>query len=164
MAVEFQQPCGLQKCPSTPSATCSGSPPRREPWGSRGLRVDGCPPLLPLTVEDIQRDLDRRRPGQSRFTTQRQVSRRGEDPFRRDGASGDRRAGDDGTTDRAADREYRSALEDLFRVKDKFRPAHADFTYEANTAARLSRRGGAPPPRDRDPRRGRRHRPADIAK
>src|SRR5258705_12106547 len=37
-----------------------------------GCVVDGCPPLLPLTVEDIQRDLDRRRPGQSRFTTQRQ--------------------------------------------------------------------------------------------
>src|ERR1700694_561766 len=37
-----------------------------------GCVVDGCPPLLPLAVEDIQRDLDRRRPGQSRFTTQRQ--------------------------------------------------------------------------------------------
>jgi len=37
-----------------------------------GCVVDGCPPLLPLTVDDIQRDLDRRRPGQSRFTTQRQ--------------------------------------------------------------------------------------------
>src|SRR5260370_38500266 len=37
-----------------------------------GCVVDGCPPLIPLTVEDIQRDLDRRRPGQSRFTTQRQ--------------------------------------------------------------------------------------------
>src|SRR5260370_1080614 len=36
-----------------------------------GCVVDGCPPLLPLTAEDIQRDLDRRRPGQSRFTTQR---------------------------------------------------------------------------------------------
>ena len=37
-----------------------------------GCVVDGCPPLIPLTVEDIQHDLDRRRPGQSRFTTQRQ--------------------------------------------------------------------------------------------
>ncbi|MGN6114533.1 MAG: chorismate synthase, partial [Nitrobacter sp.] len=33
-----------------------------------GCVVDGCPPLLPLTAEEIQRDLDRRRPGQSRFT------------------------------------------------------------------------------------------------
>src|SRR5258708_33749628 len=37
-----------------------------------GCVVDGCPPRLALTVEEIQHDLDRRRPGQSRFTTQRQ--------------------------------------------------------------------------------------------
>src|SRR5262245_14091729 len=37
-----------------------------------GCVVDGCPPGLPLSAVDIQRDLDRRRPGQSRFTTQRQ--------------------------------------------------------------------------------------------
>src|SRR6185503_4313398 len=37
-----------------------------------GCVVDGCPPRIPITVEEIQRDLDRRRPGQSRFTTQRQ--------------------------------------------------------------------------------------------
>src|ERR1700754_4414339 len=37
-----------------------------------GCVVDGCPSKIPLTVEEIQRDLDRRRPGQSRFTTQRQ--------------------------------------------------------------------------------------------
>ena len=36
-----------------------------------GCVVDGCPPGIPLTEADIQRDLDRRRPGQSRFTTQR---------------------------------------------------------------------------------------------
>src|SRR5258707_11970473 len=37
-----------------------------------GCVVDGCPPRIPLKEEDIQRELDRRRPGQSRFTTQRQ--------------------------------------------------------------------------------------------
>src|SRR5579883_657957 len=37
-----------------------------------GCVVDGCPPMIPLTETDIQGDLDRRRPGQSRFTTQRQ--------------------------------------------------------------------------------------------
>jgi len=37
-----------------------------------GCVVDGCPPRIPLSAADIQRDLDRRRPGQSRFTTQRQ--------------------------------------------------------------------------------------------
>src|SRR5437899_12353852 len=36
-----------------------------------GCVVDGCPPRIPLTPADIQHDLDRRRPGQSRFTTQR---------------------------------------------------------------------------------------------
>ncbi|MGJ5221071.1 chorismate synthase, partial [Bradyrhizobium oligotrophicum] len=37
-----------------------------------GCVVDGCPPRIPLEAAEIQRDLDRRRPGQSRFTTQRQ--------------------------------------------------------------------------------------------
>ncbi|MGC2780198.1 MAG: chorismate synthase, partial [Bradyrhizobium sp.] len=37
-----------------------------------GCVVDGCPPRIPLQADEIQRDLDRRRPGQSRFTTQRQ--------------------------------------------------------------------------------------------
>ncbi|HUN11101.1 MAG TPA: chorismate synthase, partial [Rhabdaerophilum sp.] len=37
-----------------------------------GCVVDGCPPRIPLTEADIQGDLDRRRPGQSKFTTQRQ--------------------------------------------------------------------------------------------
>jgi chorismate synthase len=45
-------------------------------WGEShgpavGCTVDGCPPGIPVTVEQIQRDLDRRRPGQSRLTTQR---------------------------------------------------------------------------------------------
>ena len=39
--------------------------------GGIGVVVDGCPPRLPLRVEDLQRDLDRRRPGQSHLTTQR---------------------------------------------------------------------------------------------
>ena len=58
-----------------------------------GCVVDGCPPRIPLTAADIQADLDRRRPGQSRFTTQRQepdtvrilsgvFHRRGERPAR----------------------------------------------------------------------------------
>jgi chorismate synthase len=43
-----------------------------------GVVVDGCPPRLPLTVEEIQRDLDRRRPGQSRLVTQRKEADRAE--------------------------------------------------------------------------------------
>ena len=48
-----------------------------------GCVVDGCPPRIPLTEADIQPYLDKRRPGQSRFTTQRQRAGRGEDPVRR---------------------------------------------------------------------------------
>ena len=42
-----------------------------------GCVVDGCPPCIPLDAADIQADLDRRRPGTSRFTTQRREARRG---------------------------------------------------------------------------------------
>src|SRR5438876_6610930 len=46
--------------------------------GAVGVVVDGCPPRLPLTVEEIQRDLDRRRPGQSAITTPRDEPDRAE--------------------------------------------------------------------------------------
>ena len=46
--------------------------------GGVGVVIDGCPSLLPLTEADIQRDLDRRRPGQSRITTQRDESDKAE--------------------------------------------------------------------------------------
>ncbi len=80
-----------------------------------GCVVDGCPPLLPLTVEDIQHDLDRRRPGQSRFTTQRQEP----DAVKiLSGVMPHPETGVQVTTrhaDCAVDREHRSALEGLFR-------------------------------------------------
>ena len=80
-----------------------------------GCVVDGCPPQIPLTAEEIQRDLDRRRPGQSRFTTQRQ------EPDQVKILSGVMEHPDTGvqvttgTPIGAADREHRSALEGLFR-------------------------------------------------
>ena len=48
-------------------------------WGeshgpSIGCVIDGCPPNIPLSEQDIQKDMDRRRPGQSKFTTQRKES------------------------------------------------------------------------------------------
>ncbi len=59
-------------CPTTPSAICSASPPGARATGPAiGCVVDGCPPLIPLTEADIQPFIDKRRPGQSRFTTQR---------------------------------------------------------------------------------------------
>ncbi len=48
-----------------------------------GCVVDGCPPLIPLQTADVQHDLDKRRPGQSRFTTQRQEPELGENHVRR---------------------------------------------------------------------------------
>ncbi len=60
-------------CLTTPSVIFSASRPSAKATGSAlGCVVDGCPPRIPLTEADIQQYLDKRRPGQSRFTTQRQ--------------------------------------------------------------------------------------------
>src|SRR5256886_11524599 len=113
---------------------------------SRGVAiggvVDGCPPLLPLTVEDMQHDLDRRRPGQSRFTTQRQEA----DAVKiLSGVMGHPETGVQVTTGTPIallieNTDQRS--KDYSEIKDKFRPGHADFTYEAKYGLR-DYRGGA---------------------
>ena len=96
-----------------------------------GCVVDGCPPLIPLTNEDIQRDLDRRRPGQSRFTTQRQEP----DTVKiLSGVMAHPETGAQVTTGTPIgllieNTDQRS--KDYSEIKDKFRPGHADFTYEA---------------------------------
>jgi chorismate synthase len=107
-----------------------------------GCVVDGCPPQLPLTVDDIQHDLDRRRPGQSRFTTQRQ------EPDAVKILSGVMAHPDTGvqvTTGTPIallieNTDQRS--KDYSDIKDKFRPGHADFTYEAKYGLRDYRGGG----------------------
>jgi chorismate synthase len=107
-----------------------------------GCVVDGCPPQIPLTVEEIQRDLDRRRPGQSRFTTQRQ------EPDAVKILSGVMAHPDTGvqvTTGTPIallieNTDQRS--KDYSEIKDKFRPGHADFTYEAKYGLRDYRGGG----------------------
>jgi len=107
-----------------------------------GCVVDGCPPLLPLTEEDIQRDLDRRRPGQSRFTTQRQES----DTVKiLSGVMAHPDTGAQVTTGTPIalliqNTDQRS--KDYSDIKDKFRPGHADFTYEAKYGLRDYRGGG----------------------
>ena len=107
-----------------------------------GCVVDGCPPLLPLTVEDIQRDLDRRRPGQSRFTTQRQEL----DAVKiLSGVMAHPGTGVQVTTGTPIallieNTDQRS--KDYSDIKDKFRPGHADFTYEAKYGLRDYRGGG----------------------
>ena len=107
-----------------------------------GCVIDGCPPLLPLTAEDIQNDLDRRRPGQSRFTTQRKEA----DAVRiLSGVMAHPETGAQVTTGTPIallieNTDQRS--KDYSDIKDKFRPGHADFTYEAKYGLRDYRGGG----------------------
>jgi chorismate synthase len=107
-----------------------------------GCVVDGCPPQIPLTVEEIQRDLDRRRPGQSRFTTQRQEP----DAVKiLSGVMAHPESGAQVTTGTPIgllieNTDQRS--KDYSDIKDKFRPGHADYTYEAKYGLRDYRGGG----------------------
>lgn len=107
-----------------------------------GCVVDGCPPLIPLTVEEIQRDLDRRRPGQSRFTTQRQEA----DQVKiLSGVMAHPDTGMQVTTGTPIallieNTDQRS--KDYSDIQNKFRPGHADFTYEAKYGIRDFRGGG----------------------
>ena len=107
-----------------------------------GCVVDGCPPQIPLTVEEIQRDLDRRRPGQSRFTTQRQEP----DAVKiLSGVMAHPETGAQVTTGTPIgllieNTDQRS--KDYSDIKDKFRPGHADYTYEAKYGLRDYRGGG----------------------
>jgi chorismate synthase len=107
-----------------------------------GCVVDGCPPQLALTNEDIQHDLDRRRPGQSRFTSQRQEL----DAVKiLSGVMAHPETGQQVTTGTPIallieNTDQRS--KDYSDIKDKFRPGHADFTYQAKYGLRDYRGGG----------------------
>jgi len=107
-----------------------------------GCVVDGCPPLIPLVADDIQRDLDRRRPGQSRFTTQRQEP----DLVKiLSGVMEHPETGAQVTTGAPIallidNIDQRS--KDYSDIKDKFRPGHADFTYDVKYGLRDYRGGG----------------------
>ncbi|MGB8045682.1 MAG: chorismate synthase, partial [Pseudolabrys sp.] len=96
-----------------------------------GCVVDGCPPRIPLKQEDIQRELDRRRPGQSRFTTQRQEP----DAVKiMSGVFTDEQIGEQVTTGTPImlmieNVDQRS--KDYSDIKDKYRPGHAGYTYDA---------------------------------
>src|SRR5215210_4743319 len=107
-----------------------------------GCVVDGCPPLIPVEAADIQAELDRRRPGQSRFTTQRQ------EPDQVKILSGvflDERTGRQVTTGTPIalmieNVDQRS--KDYSDIKDTYRPGHADYTYDAKYGLRDYRGGG----------------------
>ncbi|MGD0763867.1 MAG: chorismate synthase [Roseiarcus sp.] len=107
-----------------------------------GCVVDGCPPLIPLDVADIQADLDRRRPGTSRFVTQRRES---DEARILSGVVIDERSGRQVTTGAPIavlieNVDQRS--KDYSDIKDKYRPGHADYVYDAKYGVRDYRGGG----------------------
>ncbi len=101
-----------------------------------GCIVDGCPPGLSLCEEDLQRDLDRRKPGTSRFTTQR----REEDAVRI--LSGVFEGKTTGTPIGLLIENTDQRSKDYGKIKDQFRPAHADYTYHQKYGIRDYRGGG----------------------
>ncbi len=107
-----------------------------------GCVVDGCPPGIPLTEADIQPFLDKRRPGQSRFTSQR----REPDTVKIlsgtfiDEASG--KTVTTGTPIALLIENVDQRSKDYSDIKDKYRPGHADYTYDAKYGIRDYRGGG----------------------
>ncbi len=104
--------------------------------GGIGVVVDGCPPRLALSVEDLQHDLDRRRPGQSRLTTQRQE---GDEAEILSGVFEGRTLG---TPIAVLVRNADARPEAYEHLKDVYRPSHADFTYDAKYGVRNWQGGG----------------------
>jgi chorismate synthase len=115
-------------------------------WGEShgpaiGCIVDGCPPGLPLQAADIQTFLDKRRPGQSRFTTQRQ------EPDAVEILSGvfpddEGRPVTTGTPISLFISNVDQRSKDYSDIKTKFRPGHADYTYWKKYGIRDFRGGG----------------------
>ena len=98
--------------------------------------IDGVPPGIPLTVEELQVELDRRRPGQSKITTQRQES---DTPQLLSGMF----EGETTGTSLAIfipNQDQRSR--DYSDIKDKYRPGHADYSFDAKYGRRDYRGGG----------------------
>lgn len=104
--------------------------------GGVGVIVDGCPPRLELSVEEIQADLDRRRPGQSRITTQRQE----EDEVQI--LSGVFEGVTLGTPISMLVWNKDARSKDYEEMRLKYRPSHADFTYQAKYGVRNWMGGG----------------------
>jgi len=101
-----------------------------------GCVVDGCPPGLELTEPDIQRDLDRRRPGTSRHVTQRR------EPDRVEILSGVFEGRTTGTPIALLIRNEDQRSKDYGNIMDAFRPGHADYTYWQKYGIRDYRGGG----------------------
>ncbi len=101
-----------------------------------GCVVDGVPPRIPLTEADIQVFLDRRKPGQSKFTTQRK------EPDQVKILSGVFEGMTTGAPIGLLIENVDQKSKDYGDIKDKFRPGHADFTYNAKYGIRDYRGGG----------------------
>lgn len=101
-----------------------------------GAIVDGCPAGLALSAEDLQGDLDRRRPGQSKYTTQRR------EPDQVEILSGVFEGVTTGTPIALQITNVDQRSRDYGEVKNQFRPAHADFTYQQKYGIRDYRGGG----------------------
>ena len=119
---------------------------RMTTWGEShgsaiGCVVDGCPPGVPIEVAEIQAELDRRRPGQSRHTTQR----REPDTVRILSGVFDDAAGRQVTTGTPVSLVIENVdqrSKDYGDIATKFRPGHADFTYREKYGIRDFRGGG----------------------
>ena len=110
-------------------------------WGEShgdavGVVVDGCPPGLELSVDDIQPELDRRRPGQSRIVTQRKESDRAEI------LSGVFEGRTLGTPILIGVWNEDARGKDYEHMRTKFRPSHADYSYQAKYGLRNWKGGG----------------------
>src|SRR5260221_9308085 len=120
---------------------------RVTPWGESpgpaiGCVVDGCPPRIALSEAEIQTYMDKRRPGQSRFTTQR----REPDTVKiLSGVFADEASGSlltTGTPIALQIENVDARSKDYADIKDRYRPGHADFTYQAKYGIRDWRGSG----------------------
>ena len=110
-------------------------------WGEShgpaiGCIIDGCPPNIPISEKEIQKDMDKRRPGQSKFTTQRKESDKVSI------LSGVFQGKTTGTPISMIIYNEDKRSRDYESIKDKFRPGHADFTYFKKYGIRDYRGGG----------------------
>ncbi|AUX73258.1 chorismate synthase [Erwinia pyrifoliae] len=101
-----------------------------------GCIVDGVPPGIPLTEDDLQHDLDRRRPGTSRYTTPRR------EPDRVKILSGVFEGRTTGTSIGLLIENTDQRSQDYGAIKELYRPGHADFTYDGKYGFRDYRGGG----------------------
>ena len=104
--------------------------------GGVGVVIDGCPPKIDISETEIQRELDRRRPGQSKITTQRKEEDRCKI------LSGVFAGKTLGTPIAVLVHNKDARPEDYLEVARKFRPSHADFTYETKYGIRNWQGGG----------------------